>query len=279
MFSVFDGRYKDLTNFTSDDYLHINSCGVSYMIYNEKPRSVRFYRPDGRVDYHFLLVTEGSLLTVCEGKEYRLQVGDALFYKQNDPQCYTVEVDETNQNEAHLYIHFCGKVAEEVLAKAGFDRSKPIFNTVSEVKRIFELLIRNHRSGDEITACGNLLRLVALLSPKNSKPQSESEISMFKEAEFISNHYTEEIDLNECAERCNLSRSRFTHLFTQTVGTSPLQYQQQLRLEQACELLRSSTLSVGEISDGVGFKDALYFSRIFKKKTGLTPSDCRKGHK
>lgn len=278
MFSVFDGRYRDLTNFTSDDYLHINSCGVSYMIYNEKPRSVRFYRPDGRVDYHFLLVTEGSLLAICDGKEYKLQRGDALFYKPNDLQCYTVEVDETNTNEAHLYIHFCGKVVEEVLQKAGFCHSRPIFGTASEVKRIFELLIRNHRSGDDMTAVGNLLRLVALLSPKNSKPQNESERSMFREAEFISNHYTDEIDLNECAMRCGLSRSRFTHLFTQTVGTSPLQYQQQLRLEQACELLRSSTLSVGEISDGVGFRDALYFSRIFKKKTGLTPSDYRKGH-
>ncbi len=275
MFSVFDGRYKDLTNFTSNEFLHINSSGLSYMVYNGKPRSVRFFRPDGRVDYHFLLVTDGALLAVCDGQEYCLKVGDALFYRSNDPQCYTVSVDELNKNESHLYVHFCGTVVEEMLKKAGFDRSCPIFGTSNEAKRIFELLIKNFRAGDEMTALGNLLRLVSLLSPETQKPQKESEKMMFKEAEFISNHYTEEIDLDACALRCNLSRSRFTHLFTKTVGTSPLQYQQQMRLEQACELLRSSSLSVNEISDTVGFKDALYFSRLFKKRTGMTPTDYR----
>ena len=276
MFSTFDGRYRDLTNFMSDEYLHINSCGISYMIYNRKPRTVRFYRPDGRVDYHFLLVTEGSLLAVCNGEEYNLQVGDALFYKSNDSQCYTVSVDDNNQNEAHLYIHFCGTAVEEILKKAELDVSRPIFGTPTETKRIFELLIRNFRSSDEMTACGNLLRLIALLSPNSHKPQKEIEQSVFKEAEYISNHYFEEIDLDGCAMRCSLSRSRFNHIFTKVIGTSPLQYQQQLRLEQACELLRSSSLSINEISYSVGFTDPLYFSRLFKKRIGKNPRDFRK---
>ena len=275
MFSVFDGRYKDLTNFSTDDFLHINSSGLSYMIYNGKPRSVRFFRPDGRVDYHFLLVTEGSLLAVCNGEEYTLQVGDALFYKSNDAQCYTVSVDEHNKNESHLYVHFCGTAVKEILQKADFNESCPIFGTPIEAKRIFELLIRNFRTGDEMLALGNLLRLVSLLSFNGQKPQKEAEKLIFKEAEFISNHYTDDVDFDACALRCGLSRSRFTHLFTKVVGNSPLQYQQQLRLEQACELLRSSSLSVNEISDTVGFKDALYFSRLFKKRTGTSPSDYR----
>ena len=276
MISVFDGRYKDLTNFTSNEFLHINSSGFSYITYSGRPRSVQIYRPDGRVDYHFLLVTEGSLLAVCGGKEYVLQVGDALFYKPNDPQSYTFSVDENSLNEAHLHIHFCGTAAEEILQKAGFCESCPIFGTSSEAKRIFELLTRNFRTGDEMLALGNLLRLVSLLSPKSLANPNVGSKLILSEAEFISSHYSEEIDLDKCAERCNFSRSRFTHLFTEVVGISPYRYQQKFRLEQACELLRSTSLPVSEVAESVGFQDALYFSRLFKKRFGMSPSDMRK---
>ncbi len=276
MFSVFDGRYRDLTNFTSDEYLHINSSGASYMRYLGKPRTVRFFRPDGRVDYHFLLVTDGSLMAEIDGKRYRLNVGDGLFYKPNDPQCYTVAVDEENALENHLYVHFCGSVAEEIVHNAGFDRSCPIFNATGEAKRIFEALIRCYRLGDEMTANGNLLRIISLLSPKSTQPQNYNSRLILAEASYISSHYNEEIDLNECAERCNISRSRFTHLFTEVIGTSPYRYQQKFRLEQACELLRSSSLPIAEVAQNVGFSDALYFSRLFKKRFGVAPSEFRK---
>ncbi len=276
MISVFDGRYRDLTNFTSDEYLHFNSCGISYMRYTEKPRTTRFYRPDGRVDCHFLLVTSGSLIAEIDGKEYHLKVGDGLFYRPNDTQCYTVSVDENQPYEEHLYVHFCGMVADEVLKKAGFERSAAIFNTTGEVKRIFEALIRCYRRGDEMTAIGNLLRLIALLSPRTKAPQNIGARLILAEAEFISSHYSEEIDLDKCAERCGFSRSRFTHLFTEVIGISPYRYQQKFRLEQACELLRSTALSVSEVAENVGFQDALYFSRLFKKRFGMAPSDMRK---
>ncbi len=276
MQTVFDGRYRDRTNFTSNEYLHINSCGVSYVKFMGKPRETKFYRPDGRVDQHFLLVTDGNLVAVLDGKEYKLSVGDALFYKAGDIQCYTVSVDETLPLENHLYVHFCGSVADEVLQKAGLLKSCVIFGAPSETRRIFEAILRSYRAGDEITACGNLLRLVSLLSPNVTRAQSDTVKLIFTEAEYISSHYKEEIDLNECAARCGLSRSRFSHLFTETVGTSPLQFQQKLRLEQACELLKFTGLTVGEISESVGFSDALYFSRLFKKYTDVSPSVYRK---
>ena len=127
-----------------------------------------------------------------------------------------------------------------------------------------------------MTAIGNLLRLIALLSPRTKAPQNIGARLILAEAEFISSHYSEEIDLDKCAERCGFSRSRFTHLFTEVIGISPYRYQQKFRLEQACELLRSTALSVSEVAENVGFQDALYFSRLFRKRFGMAPSDMRK---
>ena len=61
-------------------------------------------------------------------------------------------------------------------------------------------------------------------------------------------------------------------IFVQHLALSPNEYLTQYRINQACVLLRSSPLSIGEIAGSVGFEDQLYFSRVFKKIKGVPPS-------
>ncbi len=67
----------------------------------------------------------------------------------------------------------------------------------------------------------------------------------------------------------------FTQLFKRQLGVSPQQYLMNIRISRACELLASGS-GVAEASEAIGYVDALYFSRIFKKHTGQTPSQYRK---
>ena len=276
MKNVYIGRYKDRTNFTSDEFLHINSCGVSRFCYSGKPRTTQIYRPDGRVDYHFFLVTAGTVTAVCCGKCHTLTEGDGMFYRAHDPQDYNFIVDERSPVSSNLYVHFCGTAIEEAMQKANLVQSMPIRKCSGEIKRVFDALIRSYRLKDDLTACGNLLRLISVLSPNHTAFQNESVRLISAEAEYISSHYAEEIDLDASAARCNLSRSRFTHLFGETFGISPYRFQLRLRLEQACELLSFSSLSVAEIADSLGFSDPLYFSRLFKRVVGVSPSEYRR---
>lgn len=275
MYELFDGRYKDRTNFTSNEYLHINSCGVSRLTFAGKPRSMRIYRPDGRVDFHILLVTDSEVIAQIRGKEYVLHKGDCMFYAPHEPQEYTYSVDASASVSAALYVHFCGTSANEIMQKAGLSESGPIFGTSAEAKRIFGAMIRSFHANDELTAHGDLLRLISFLSPKSALHKSDSAGLVLTQAEYINSHYTEEIDLKECAAQCNLSLSRFTHLFAEIMGMAPHRYQQRLRLEQACELLLYSTQAVSEIAESVGFSDSLYFSRLFRKTFGTSPSQYR----
>jgi AraC-like DNA-binding protein len=63
------------------------------------------------------------------------------------------------------------------------------------------------------------------------------------------------------------------------MGMSPKEYIIKLRLDRSMELLQCTDLSVGEISDIVGYQDPLYFSKLFKRKLGVSPAAYRKGNK
>lgn len=83
--------------------------------------------------------------------------------------------------------------------------------------------------------------------------------------------YTSDLCISELAEMEHLSPSRYREIFSLAFGASPSQYLMQLRLAYAKDLLTTTDLSVAEIANTCGFQDALYFSRLFHKKLGISP--------
>ena len=84
-----------------------------------------------------------------------------------------------------------------------------------------------------------------------------------------------DVTMQEVARQVGTSYSNFRRLFREHMGISPIQYQQELRLQLACELIAYSDLSIKEIAYRLHFESPDYFSTKFKKKTGVTPSDYR----
>ncbi len=84
-----------------------------------------------------------------------------------------------------------------------------------------------------------------------------------------------ELMLGEAAAAVNLSPSRFSGLFRQTLGIAPLAYFNRLRIQKAQEMLLKTGLSVGEIAEELKFFDAYHFSHKFKRLTGVSPKEYR----
>lgn len=82
--------------------------------------------------------------------------------------------------------------------------------------------------------------------------------------------------LSELAEHAHLSPSRFSALFSQAAGMSPMNYLLQLRLDYAVQLLEQSTMSILEIADRSGFRNLSNFNRLFLRYRGISPSEMRK---
>jgi AraC family transcriptional regulator of arabinose operon len=94
--------------------------------------------------------------------------------------------------------------------------------------------------------------------------------------EYMETHYRETLTISAVARAATLSVSQFSLLFTEQVGTTPMQHLENIRLRRASELLRFSTLPIGEVSSAVGFRDPVYFARRFRLRTERTPREFRR---
>ena len=99
-----------------------------------------------------------------------------------------------------------------------------------------------------------------------------------KIADFIQMNYHRRFKISQLAEKFHYTRNHMFVLFKREFGVSPIEYLINVRLDKAKMFLTNEdyNLSVKEISDAVGFEDPLYFSRLFRKRTGMSPTEYKK---
>lgn len=93
---------------------------------------------------------------------------------------------------------------------------------------------------------------------------------------YINEHVEDKLIVNNLAQQYHFSEKHFRHLFTKVVGISPKKYIESVKLEHAYGLLKTTTLSLSEIAEKLGFSNARHFVTYFKKKYNITPGRCRK---
>lgn len=86
------------------------------------------------------------------------------------------------------------------------------------------------------------------------------------------NYMNPNLRLDTLAAQTGWSPKYLIHVFRTVMGVTPMEFLQRLRLERATELLEEGTLTVKEVSERVGYKDAAYFARVYRKHTGVPPS-------
>ena len=100
--------------------------------------------------------------------------------------------------------------------------------------------------------------------------------AIWQAQDWLAGHIAEPVNLAQMAERAGLSVRSFTRRFKRALGVSPIQYLVGIRMRNACDLLRSTDLSIGEIAPRCGYPDVSHFSRIFAQHCGAAPSLWRR---
>ncbi len=93
---------------------------------------------------------------------------------------------------------------------------------------------------------------------------------------YMKNNYAKELKLEELSLMAFLSRNYFCRLFKEVTDMTVMEYAQKIRMEEACRLLRCTDKKVIDILSEVGYRDIKFFNQVFKRKTGMTPSEYRK---
>lgn len=113
---------------------------------------------------------------------------------------------------------------------------------------------------------------------KEKSSLSDKKSSITRSAvKFIDDHYSENISLSFVAEKLGLSASYLSTKFSQDMNMGFVDYVNKVRIEKACLYLKHGYYKVYEISEKVGFNDTKYFTKLFKKVTGVTPKKYMQG--
>ena len=109
-----------------------------------------------------------------------------------------------------------------------------------------------------------------------AEPEKQEERAITGITRYLQEHLAEEISLSILAEQFHLNPQYISQLFKSEIGVNFLAYLTNIRMERAKKLLLSTALSIGEISEQLGFGDYRVFTKVFKKSEGITPSQYRR---
>ena len=143
---------------------------------------------------------------------------------------------------------------------------------------LMQNLIKNRQRAfcDKIESRGIVFQLLSRFFKQGQSKIEMEDNRIAKTVLYIRKHLNEAIELEKLAEISCLSKDHFIRLFKKELGTTPLQYINQKKIEKAQLLLITEELAVKEIAFQLAFDDYSYFNRLFKKTTGVTPQEYRR---
>ena len=269
MSEVYKQAFKQ--NYTDNVELSIFNCGV------EKCVSAHTWGPGIRDHYLIHLVLSGKGTFKVNGEQWNLQAGDLFLIKPSQLIVYTADAEDPWE---YCWVGFNGACANKLTTQLPFTDLAPIHHAKNG-SALKEAILNIYKARglepqDEAAMVGYLYLFIAELmkETRDSEPHATSSASQYvlNAIKYIQFHYSHDISINDVAKSVGVSRSHLYRVFMSNVGKSPIDYLTEYRVNEACNLLRNSTLSIAEVAVSVGFFDQFYFSRVFKKAVGMPPS-------
>lgn len=183
---------------------------------------------------------------------------------------FPVEIEATDLDLA-LFKRLC-----EINPLMTLQKSDP--TTYDNNPTLMQNLIKNRQRAfcDKVESRGIVFQLLSRFFKQGQSKIEMEDNRIAKTVLYIRKHLNEAIELEKLAGISCLSKDHFIRLFKKELGTTPLQYINQKKIEKAQLLLITEELAVKEIAFQLAFDDYSYFNRLFKKTTGVTPQEYRR---
>lgn len=237
----------------------------------EQCGAVQSYGPRTR-DYYLLhYVTSGQGVYKTEKKTYKVGAGEIFVIFPDEITTYSSLPSDPWR---YSWVGFTSQL----------DLSKALSShviTAPECESVFHSIARysDIGLGREMYVCGKVFELLGLLSSQYNYDEDRDLRYVRLARNFIETRYYDKIKVEEIAKMLNLDRTYFSKIFQRHVGKSPQQYIVDFRLNTAAYLLIRKGLSPGEAASHVGYSDVFNFSRMFRRKFDMSPSQYKKAKK
>jgi len=233
---------------------------------------INYFTERSNIDSMLIIYTvSGEAEFITKGTEQDISAGDLLFIDCNEYHKYKVKGDSWEFYWVHI-----NSQAKNIVQSADTGNKVQMYSDVSE---IFERLIIYVQKSDMLSAMNISYELHSLINKAVSdyySYENKYENKLSKAVEYIHNNYKKQISVEDAAEKVHLSKYYFIRLFKTYMGTTPYKYILNTRINEAKILLRTTQMSVADISDEVGFLDESNFISNFKKQSGMKPFEYRR---
>jgi len=224
-------------------------------------------------DYYLLHFVVSGTGTFQRGQSiYTLKGGDVFFVRPGELVYYEASKDDP---WSYIWVGFAGDKCEELLCSTPLGDSK-CTGEMPYLRSTFERIKSFSNGGhiSELALCAMIYEMLALMQKQASAHAKGDYVA--RTADFIRANYAMPITIESIAKMIGLDRRYLCRLFAIETGQTPKEFLVNTRLERAAMFLSSPDITVSEAACSVGYTDVFNFSKMFKKKYGVSPQQYKK---
>lgn len=233
-------------------------------------------------DYLLIYCTDGEAYLSIEERPHPVNAGDLVLIPPGAVHRYTAAPE--NPWTIH-WVHYTGPLADSFRLHMGFTDDMPVQHIGRQPRLLvdFNGLLSVQQTGFRtlglVHVANRLRQLLSGIPLGIDQADDARQADLELIDNFMHEHLHERITLDQLAELSGLSSAHFATRYREATGVSPIQHFLHLKVEQACRLLDTTDRSFARISRMLGYDDSYYFSRLFKKIMGQSPTDYRLTHR
>ncbi len=249
---------------------------------SEHPSGYYFTWGKGRViqEYQLLYITEGEGVFENQSGKFQVRAGSIIIIRPFERHRYRPKQE---RGWYEYYVGFNGRIAESLLSQNKFFADSPVVHIGihEDIVLLYQELldlVEGEGPGYHQIGAGIVMKLLGTVIAFTKRRVFHDEPIVRYISEIKANmlaHVSDNIDLQAMAMEYGVGYDQLRKQFKQYTGVSPHQYFLEMKIMRARELIVSTDKTIQEISYELGFDSIYYFSRLFKKKTGVSPTTLR----
>lgn len=234
--------------------------------------------------FHYILSGTGTLMAddskgVTQTYSIKSMQGFMIF-----PNQITTYVADKQLPWEYVWLEFDGLRVKSLLDTIGLSLDKPVYHAKNKSLRedmANEMLyISRHKDESPFHLIGHLYLFLDYLLRSAADEQLEHgsklrEFYIHEALTYIEHNFQNEITIEDIAGVCGLNRTYFGKIFKEALGKTPQEFLLNYRMLKAAELLKLTSLSIGDVGLAVGYANQMHFSRAFKNNYGISPREWR----
>ena len=265
-----------------DSSLYMKTCGIQRCLPGYT------YPHNAREGYHLHVVLSGKGLLRVRGREYHIHKGQMFLLKDREDVFYQADLEDPWY---YVWITYYGEQAQRYMIYAGFAEDVYVqdcnIDPMEFSNLVTEILERPHlNTSSEIYRMSLAIRFLSLAIESREKSEDASRQKSDLTADdyvhyairFMESNYSG-IKISDVADYIGINRTYLTAIFKTKMHVSPQEYLMQVRMDKSRELLIKTDVPIYVVAKEVGYQDQLPFSKMFRKKYGLSPEQYRKKHR